>query len=737
MEFTLYAANCTGNEKNTIYPREILITSEETMKNAAAYDHVCASYQRSHRSNEDFIKSDVISMDCDNDHTEIPDEWITPEMLTEALSDVEMVFVFSRNHNKVKKNKAARPKFHVFFPVKEISSAAEYTNIKKQIHEIFPFFDAKALDAAHFYFGSDGDILWQEGSMSITDYLALMNSSKSIPQGSRNATMSQYAGRILKRLGNTEEAKRLFLEQADLCEPPLDKSELRTIWQSAVKFYKKISSSPDYVAPDKYNAESPEWVEPIPFSRAALEEFPVNALPPVISEYVSAVSESTQTPIDMAGTEALAILSMCLQGKYSIRGKSDWTEPLNLYSLVIAPPSERKSAVSHMMLKPVNDYEVQYNARNASTVESNRMRRRILEKRQKALEEQFVKGKATQEDINQIAQEIADFKEITPLQLYVDDITPEKLVSVISANHGRASLISSEGGIFDTLAGTYSKNVNIDVILKGYSGDTIRVDRIGRDSENVMNPTLTILLMAQPNVVANVLGNQIFRGRGLTARFLYCMPRSNVGSRKYHSTTVPESVYNEYRCSVLDYLQDDSHGKIITLSPEADSLIAEYAGELEPKLVKDYAEIADWVGKLVGNTLRIAGLLCRAQVYRADDFLSDYAPLVVDRKTMENAIILSRYFLNHAQAAYDVLPEDSMARPCNVILNMLKEKGLTEFDRREAMRRCRSFKTVAEIQPVLDHLEDYGYIIRKNEQNLQQTGRPSLPKYLVNPCVLQ
>ena len=65
----------------------------------------------------------------------------------------------------------------------------------------------------------------------------------------------------------------------------------------------------------------------------------------------------------------------------------------------------------------------------------------------------------------------------------MDDITTEKLVSVLSDNGGHASLISSEGGIFDTLAGIYTKNVNIDVMLKAYSGDSIRVDRIGRESE--------------------------------------------------------------------------------------------------------------------------------------------------------------------------------------------------------------------------------------------------------------
>ena len=208
--------------------------------------------------------------------------------------------------------------------------------------------------------------------------------------------------------------------------------------------------------------------------------FPIDALPKDLADYVSAVAESTQTPIDMAGALSLSALSVCLQGKYKIQGKADWLEPLNTYLLAIAPPSERKSAVQHAMVKPINDFEIEYNKRNAASVEANKMQKRILERRQKAIEDALAKGKAEPEELTQIAQEITDFVEVRPLQLYVDDITTEKLVSVLSANQGRAALISSEGGIFDTLAGIYTKNVNIDVMLKGYSGDPIRVDRIGR-----------------------------------------------------------------------------------------------------------------------------------------------------------------------------------------------------------------------------------------------------------------
>ena len=479
------------------------------------------------------------------------------------------------------------------------------------------------------------------------------------------------------------------------------------------------------------------WEDPIPFGRYEIDPFPVDALPSDIGNYASAVAESTQTPVDMAGTAALTLLSVCAQGKYVVKGKADWIEPVNTFGNIIANPSERKSAVLHAIVKPADNYEIQYNLRNAAAVEANKMQKRILEKRQKAIEDMVSKGKAEPGEIEQIAKQVAEFQEQRPLHLYVDDITTEKLVSVMASNRGRAALVSSEGGIFDTLAGIYTRNVNIDVMLKGYSGDTIRVDRIGRDSESIMNPSLTVLLMTQPKVVSDVLSNATFRGRGLTARFLYSLPSSSVGERQFQSEPVADEVYQSYERKIVNMLEDEYPEKpeVIELSAEASKLLTEFAEEIEPKLKTDYGEIADWVGKLVGNTLRISGLLCRAEVYRDPDFLDSNAPLIVSGEIMANAIKLGRYFLSHALAVYDAIPESAMHKQASRILQMLKEKNMSEFDRRQAMRFCRVFKTVAEIQPVLDFLDDYGYIVRQPEKP-SSGGRPPLPKYMVNPAVL-
>ncbi len=90
--------------------------------------------------------------------------------------------------------------------------------MKKLVNTIFPFFDTKALDAARFFFGTaEANVEIFDGIMNLTDYLQGddfdadlpdRHAPKVIPEGSRNATMSRFAGRVIKKYGDTETASR-------------------------------------------------------------------------------------------------------------------------------------------------------------------------------------------------------------------------------------------------------------------------------------------------------------------------------------------------------------------------------------------------------------------------------------------------------------------------------------------------------------------------------------------------
>ena len=480
------------------------------------------------------------------------------------------------------------------------------------------------------------------------------------------------------------------------------------------------------------------WETPIPFDEVDLPPFPVDALPDTIADYVNAVAESTQTPPDMAGTAALAVIALAMQGKYKVRAKEDWVEPVNLYVVNVAEPAERKSAVISLMTKFMSDFEAEYNKQLSAALQVNQMAKKVLERKKAAIIEKVSKGKAAEKELEEVGEEIANFVEMYPLRLYTDDVTTEKLTSLLAESGGTAGLVSAEGGIFDLLAGIYSKNVNIDVFLKAHAGDSLRVDRIGRSSETIQHPALTVLLAVQPSVLSGMMQNSTFRGRGLTARFLYCMPTSRVGSRKYRSDPIPSSVSMTYEFTIRDLLEEKAGDapKIIPLSAEADRLLEEFSNELEPKLREEYGDFSDWAGKLAGAVLRISALLCRAAVMVSNPFEMNAADLEVSGETMANAIRIGRYYLEHARAAYSLMGADPVVKQCRYVLSAISKYGLAEVNRRDIMRICRSFKTAEEVQPVLNRLAEYGYLAVKDDGNYSTGGRPANLTYLVNPAVL-
>lgn len=255
MKFTIYTADCTGNERNAVYPHKAVISNGEELKAAAAFDHVCAAFKENYRNRENFISSDVIVMDCDNSHSENPADWVTGERFLTMVPDTAVAIVPSRNNMKSKDGKCARPRFHAYFPVPEIRDESAYAEMKQAIHQRFPFFDGAALDAARFIYGCATEtVLWQEGSLSIVSVISSLPKSPGIiPQGQRNNTMSRFAGRVIKRYGATEKAYQIFFEEAEKCDPPLEDAELNKIWQSAVRFGEKIARQEGYISPDQYN----------------------------------------------------------------------------------------------------------------------------------------------------------------------------------------------------------------------------------------------------------------------------------------------------------------------------------------------------------------------------------------------------------------------------------------------------------------------------------------------------
>jgi putative DNA primase/helicase len=266
--FTVSSAECRGNAKNCNFPNELIIKDQEGFTRVCQQDHVLGVFKNHYRSVKNFIKADALGMDCDNDHSDNPADWKTPEDVHKAFKDVPFYVCYSRNHMKKKKGKSARPRFHIIFPIDEMTDSTAYAALKKQVHTVFPFFDGNALDAARLFFGTaDPQVEFYAGSVSLNTYLQVQKKKiaqefssppdeEIIPEGKRNATLHKFAVKIIKRYGDTAKAWDHYLSKTLNCEPPLDEDEIDRIWDSAAKYYHAIiEQQDDYIPPEAYDEE--------------------------------------------------------------------------------------------------------------------------------------------------------------------------------------------------------------------------------------------------------------------------------------------------------------------------------------------------------------------------------------------------------------------------------------------------------------------------------------------------
>ncbi len=359
---------------------------------------------------------------------------------------------------------------------------------------------------------------------------------------------------------------------------------------------------------------SSEWQEPILFDEFDIPEFPVEAFPPVIADYLKALSVSTQTPLEMSGVLVLGVLATCLQKKFMVRASSDHKEVLCLYTAAVSSPGERKSAVINELIAPLVDYENEYNEDHKEEIEQNQTQFDCLTKRLEVLKKRYTevnkKNPVSYEEVEQAKRDLISFKKKFYLRLRVNDITPEKLANIMAEQGGKISIISSEGGIFTSFSGKYSEYINVDIYLLSHDGEPFSADRMSRNTDNLQNPALSMVLTVQPVVLEAFVKNFIFKGRGLVARFLFTVCNSKIGERLVSPPTIPENIRYKYTEAIKNLLKIDMPETAeLRLTDGARETQLRYAEIIEKRLDNEYYNIKDFGGKIVGTMLRIAGIL--------------------------------------------------------------------------------------------------------------------------------
>jgi hypothetical protein len=485
------------------------------------------------------------------------------------------------------------------------------------------------------------------------------------------------------------------------------------------------------------------WDQPISFRKAEVPDFPVHVLPVWLRDYVAALAEMTQTPLALAGGAALGVCAVAIARKFRVLIRPGWEEPTNLFIVVVLLPAERKSAVLTRVVRPLIQWECDQRERVADAMRDAEAKRTIHEARFKEATKKAAKARPEKREEAERAaleckRELEELVVPVPPRLFGDDITTEKLVSVIQQHGGRFAVISTEGGIFEILAGRYhgDKGPVLDVFLKGHAGDPIRVDRVNRAEERIDQPTLTVILTIQPDVLKALADKPGFRGRGLLARFLYAIPKSCLGTREQGAPPIPPEIEQLFARSVRRLIDQagrpDGQPWMLALSDEAEYEIRCFETDLEPRLHRsaELGSISDWAGKLAGGVARLAAILHMAEY--AQHPQPSTIPISVE--TMRAAIVLGRFYLEHAVAAFASMRTDSEVEDAVYLWDWIRRSGANEFSMRDAYQGTRGrFQRVKDLRPCLDLLVDHNYIRERQTAVTGRAGRPRGAQYDVNP----
>lgn len=480
------------------------------------------------------------------------------------------------------------------------------------------------------------------------------------------------------------------------------------------------------------NKDQGRWEKPVSLKETTAPELKSDLLPGILGKITKAVSIATETPLELAAGLILPVLGTACQDKFVVQIKPGYTEPVNIWVIVALDPANRKSSVLMKMTKPLSDWESRKRKEFEPIIKKAKSMWQNQQARLKSLRGKY--GKAKPDELKDIEAEILEIENYlvevpNQPQVWSQDVTTERLGSLMAEHDEKMSILSAEGGIFDIIGGRYSNGIaNLDLYLQSHSSDPVKVDRGSREPVYLERPALSFGLSPQPEVLRGLADKSGFRGKGLLARFLYLLPRTNLGHRQLESEPLPADIEKEYCAlvySLLDIEQAENERRekspyILKPSREAYQEWLEFARVVEKDLREGgrFEYVTDWAGKLPGAAARIAGLLHCAE--------NPYQPWAerISLETMDRSLELTSIFSSHALIAFGMMGADKTLEQARKIWRWVERNRYHTFSKRDCFNALQgTFHKVVNMDEALKVLQERNYI-----QGIQQKtgGRPSI-----------
>lgn len=463
----------------------------------------------------------------------------------------------------------------------------------------------------------------------------------------------------------------------------------------------------------------PEPPRPLIRPLPAATPFPANALGPILQSAADAIHHMTQAPYAICAQSVLAGATLCVQGLKDIQLPTGQTKPLSCFFLSVAATGERKSSCDLFALQPVRKHEEKMRAGYKQGHQDWINKKEVYEKLRTDILRDKKQHRTAEQKESAIGQLGPSPKAPWLPSMTCQEPTLEGLFLFMAQSLPSIGLFNGEGGQFIAGHGMNEESKVRTATGLSHFWDGTPVDRT-RATDGYMllaGKRLTIHLMAQPDIAADMLSDRTLLDQGLLSRFLVTAPDSAAGTRFFrdrdYATQTALDGYSRHMTGILgfDLPINESEGDVLKpqtlhLTEAARQLWIEFANAIETQLLPGgpLDNVRGLANKIPEHAVRLGGVLTMTE---------DPQSVMLDRPNLEHGITLAEYYLEEAIRLYSAGKVRYRLRLAQAALTWMQtewshnEISLPDLYQR-GPNRIRDKDTA---RTVIGVLEDHGWLI--------------------------
>lgn len=230
-------------------------------------------------------------------------------------------------------------------------------------------------------------------------------------------------------------------------------------------------------------------------------QFPIASFPQKLQNIIHNWNQCYQLPIDYYATGVLTAASAVIGNAFNVQYKYEYTSPLIIYAALVGEPGTGKTRTAKKCLAPIFDFEEKH--------------RNHHHKEMKIWEDNCFK--------NEKRKNKKKYPKPLEHDILINDITLEKINQTLEASPKGVLYFRDELKAWIASMNQYRAGSDEEFWLSNWTGEVIKVGRVGKSSIYIKHPFISILGGIQPGILYSFASNGK-AATGFFARILFAYP---------------------------------------------------------------------------------------------------------------------------------------------------------------------------------------------------------------------